>query len=317
VDDFLLLLEYVFLPFPCHTVDHFRFVLILNYEENNRHRRGQRRAGRTDACLWSIDSDVRCIIYSIVFIIARHFCTCKNLKKSYRHVKFYIYFKKRIILFLNRFYFFIITISLTQMSVVEFKAEWFNVVFNDKRYILELYDTYEGVTDLLDGQRACLALYTDDILPDDREFYFGLVEMNEQTIKTKPKHGVFDEFNLNQFELTMKSDGQVCVRWTFKDGGYTEFLLKEREMPEDFHKKIARSKKIPCKGDTFKHFKRNNLYQVVDFCTDSDTLEPVIIYRALYEKKKKWSRKLSEFISTVELEDKTIVPRFQLVDDKS
>lgn len=48
----------------------------------------------------------------------------------------------------------------------------------------------------------------------------------------------------------------------------------------------------------YKHFK-GDLYLIVDFGYDSNTLEEVVIYRALYKDNKLWVRPKSEFLEEV------------------
>lgn len=48
----------------------------------------------------------------------------------------------------------------------------------------------------------------------------------------------------------------------------------------------------------YKHYK-GNYYIVEDIATDSETLEDIVIYRALYDEKKLWARPYSSFIEEV------------------
>ncbi len=66
----------------------------------------------------------------------------------------------------------------------------------------------------------------------------------------------------------------------------------------------------------YRHFKGNE-YQVEEIATDSETLEPVVIYRALYGEHKLWVRPVNMFLEEV---DKPEIgykgPRFIYVREK-
>lgn len=69
-------------------------------------------------------------------------------------------------------------------------------------------------------------------------------------------------------------------------------------------------------GKTYKHFK-GELYKVLCIATDSETLEEVVVYEALYGKHLIWTRPYNMFNSLV---DKEKYPnskqeyRFELID---
>lgn len=65
-------------------------------------------------------------------------------------------------------------------------------------------------------------------------------------------------------------------------------------------------------GRTFRHF-RGNLYRLVGFAKDSETLEEMVVYRALYGERGLWVRPAKMFFETVERAGKTM-KRFELVD---
>ena len=65
-------------------------------------------------------------------------------------------------------------------------------------------------------------------------------------------------------------------------------------------------------GRTFRHFK-GNLYRLEGFAKDSETLEEVVVYRALYGERGLWVRPAKMFFGTVERAGKTM-KRFELVD---
>lgn len=65
------------------------------------------------------------------------------------------------------------------------------------------------------------------------------------------------------------------------------------------------------------HYKGNK-YEVIEIARDSETLEDVVVYRALYDspdfgKGVLWVRKKSDFLAMVEVDGK-MVPRFAFVE---
>ena len=68
-------------------------------------------------------------------------------------------------------------------------------------------------------------------------------------------------------------------------------------------------------GRTFRHFK-GNLYRLAGFAKDSETLEEMAVYRALYGERGLWVRRAKMFFETVERDDKTM-KRFELVEDRT
>ena len=61
----------------------------------------------------------------------------------------------------------------------------------------------------------------------------------------------------------------------------------------------------------YKHFKRNE-YEVIAVGKHSETLEEMVVYKALYGDKQIWVRPLKMFEEFVEAEGKK-VPRFQYI----
>ena len=66
-------------------------------------------------------------------------------------------------------------------------------------------------------------------------------------------------------------------------------------------------------GREFRHFK-GNLYRIEGFAKDSETLEQMVVYRALYGEGGLWVRPAKMFLETIELDGKTM-KRFELVED--
>ena len=66
-------------------------------------------------------------------------------------------------------------------------------------------------------------------------------------------------------------------------------------------------------GREFRHFK-GNLYRLEGFAKDSETLEQMVVYRALYGDGGLWVRPAKMFFETVERDGRTM-RRFELVED--
>lgn len=64
------------------------------------------------------------------------------------------------------------------------------------------------------------------------------------------------------------------------------------------------------KTGIYRHYK-GKLYHVVGEAIHSETLEPLIVYRALYGKYRLWVRPKAMFFETIQLDGKA-VPRFAL-----
>ena len=65
----------------------------------------------------------------------------------------------------------------------------------------------------------------------------------------------------------------------------------------------------------YRHFKGNE-YQLIDIATHSETMEPMVVYRALYGEKGLWVRPASMWTEIVERDDYH-GPRFQYIDTES
>jgi len=68
-------------------------------------------------------------------------------------------------------------------------------------------------------------------------------------------------------------------------------------------------------GRTFRHFK-GNLYRLEGFAKDSETLEEMAVYRALYGECGLWVRPAKMFFETIEREGKKM-NRFELKDENA
>lgn len=59
----------------------------------------------------------------------------------------------------------------------------------------------------------------------------------------------------------------------------------------------------------YRHYKGNS-YEVIGIARDSETEEPLVVYRCLYGDYSLWVRPLSKFIDTVTVDNEE-VPRFR------
>lgn len=62
----------------------------------------------------------------------------------------------------------------------------------------------------------------------------------------------------------------------------------------------------------YRHFKGNE-YEVVGLAKDSETMEEVVVYRALYGERGLWVRSARMFAEIIERDGRTM-PRFQRID---
>ena len=72
---------------------------------------------------------------------------------------------------------------------------------------------------------------------------------------------------------------------------------------------------VKLSGRTFRHFK-GNLYRVEGFAKDSETLEEMVVYRALYGERGLWVRPAKMFFETVERDGRTM-KRFELLEGEA
>lgn len=70
---------------------------------------------------------------------------------------------------------------------------------------------------------------------------------------------------------------------------------------------------LPVKG-VYRHFK-GNLYELLCIATDSETLENMVVYKALYGDGGIWVRPLSMWSEEVTLPDGTKTKRFTLAEE--
>ena len=61
----------------------------------------------------------------------------------------------------------------------------------------------------------------------------------------------------------------------------------------------------------YKHYK-GKMYEVVGIAKHSETLEALVVYRALYGENELWARPLKMFLEEVEVDGKK-VPRFEFI----
>lgn len=68
-----------------------------------------------------------------------------------------------------------------------------------------------------------------------------------------------------------------------------------------------------CKKGIYQHYK-GQYYEVLDTARHTETLEELVVYRALYGAQELWVRPLIMFLEQVEVNTK-MVPRFQYISD--
>lgn len=66
------------------------------------------------------------------------------------------------------------------------------------------------------------------------------------------------------------------------------------------------------KPGRYRHFKGQE-YQVIGVALDSESMRPMVVYRALYDEGGLWVRPLEMFTEMVE-RDGTVQPRFRLIE---
>ena len=64
----------------------------------------------------------------------------------------------------------------------------------------------------------------------------------------------------------------------------------------------------------YRHYKGKE-YEVIDIARHSETLEKLVVYRALYGDHDLWARPLEMFVENIEVRGKKI-PRFQYVGEE-
>jgi hypothetical protein len=62
---------------------------------------------------------------------------------------------------------------------------------------------------------------------------------------------------------------------------------------------------MTCKKGIYQHYK-GNYYEVLDVARHTETLEEMVVYRALYGNRELWVRPLAMFLKEVEENDKKI-----------
>lgn len=66
-------------------------------------------------------------------------------------------------------------------------------------------------------------------------------------------------------------------------------------------------------GGIYKHYK-GNLYKIVAISKNSETLEDMVVYQAMYGNNEMWVRPKDMFFEDITTGDGQIIPRFVLVE---
>ena len=69
----------------------------------------------------------------------------------------------------------------------------------------------------------------------------------------------------------------------------------------------------PIIGEIYSHFKTGNKYEIITLAKHSETLEDVVVYKALYGEGQIWVRPANMFIDMKTLENGTQVQRYTKV----
>lgn len=67
-------------------------------------------------------------------------------------------------------------------------------------------------------------------------------------------------------------------------------------------------------GEIYSHFKTGNTYEIIALAKHSETLEDLVVYKALYGEGQIWVRPANMFSDMKTLEDGTQVQRFTKVE---
>ena len=83
-------------------------------------------------------------------------------------------------------------------------------------------------------------------------------------------------------------------------------------MVRAYHRAFMTEEQEKLIGCEFRHFK-GKLYRIEGFAKDSETLEKMVVYRALYGERGLWVRPAKMFFETIERDGKRI-KRFELLE---
>jgi hypothetical protein len=74
---------------------------------------------------------------------------------------------------------------------------------------------------------------------------------------------------------------------------------------------VMEKRNLPVAGEFYRHFK-GNLYQIIGVAKHSETLEPMVVYRALYGDGGVWMRPAEMWNETIERDGKNFL-RFERI----
>lgn len=123
------------------------------------------------------------------------------------------------------------------------------------------------------------------------------------------------ETSILEFQMTLDDlvlNGVGVMHW--KDGKMKElrcYYNPPNPSESGVLKPLSTTARSLKKGRVYEHYKGKR-YKLVSVGRDSETLEEVVIYQALYGDQDVWSRPLSMFMENVEVEGQS-VPRFKKI----
>ena len=144
--------------------------------------------------------------------------------------------------------------------------------------------------------------------------------MPQPTFRRKPHHHKCEIFihNVTSGIYTSASTEGIAATETGKSVRLREFQIPEAfwyNIPMDIELDkdgIPLDPKV-LEGREFEHFKGKR-YRLVEFAIDSETLEPLVVYRQLYGEHRLWVRPAKMFFEHVERDGYT-GPRFRVVEE--
>ena len=186
-----------------------------------------------------------------------------------------------------------------ELNKQEFRRELLRKIHEEADEIpLDDNQRGESLKELADLQEVVDALRQD--------FGFSIEQVQEEMARKKQDKGGFDKRHYIKYH-----DLADDSRW----------VKIFRAQPEKYREETAGSKEqsrcAKISKGTYKHSKSGKLYEVIGLVLETETEEPLVIYRPLYENEYElFARPASMFTETVVLDGKS-VPRFEKINSKA